>query len=220
MPKKTCPDAPQSTSFANALAEHSSYLLRYARRQLPNEHWAEDVVSETLLAALAKPGNFENRSQLKTWLVAILKHKIIDHINRQARFASPPTANGTAAGSGADGADVDWLEHHLNESATHEQRSRHDPYQLLEQRRFFETLDACIALMPPHLSQVFWMRECLGMSSTEICAELKLTPTNLYIQLHRARLRLRTCINTAWLEEPTYATATPAAPDYDQPLPP
>jgi RNA polymerase sigma-70 factor (TIGR02943 family) len=218
MPKKIIPPAPQSTAFAFALAEHRSYLLRYARRQLPNEHWAEDVVSETLLAALAKPSNFENRSQLKTWLVAILKHKIIDHINRQSRFASPPAANGAMGGPGADGAEMDWLEHLLNESATNEQKSRHDPYKLLEQRRFFEALDACIALMPPHLSQVFWLRECLGLSSPEICTELDLSPTNLYIQLHRARVRLRSCLNTAWLDVPPTSTATPAAPDYDQPL--
>ena len=60
------------------LAEHRTYLLRFARLQLRNDAWAEDAVSETLLAALSKPQSFGNRSQLKTWLVGILKHKVLD----------------------------------------------------------------------------------------------------------------------------------------------
>ena len=59
------------------LEQHRTYLLRFARLQLRNDAWAEDAVSDTLLAALAKPHTFENKSQLKTWLVGILKHKYI-----------------------------------------------------------------------------------------------------------------------------------------------
>jgi hypothetical protein len=40
------------------------------------------------------------------------------------------------------------------------------------------------------------MREWLELSSQEVCKELSLTPTNLYVQLHRARLRLQECLNT------------------------
>jgi DNA-directed RNA polymerase specialized sigma24 family protein len=65
-------------TIESQLAEHHGYLLRFARLQLRNETWAEDAVSETLLAALSKPQSFANRSQLKTWLVGILKHKVID----------------------------------------------------------------------------------------------------------------------------------------------
>src|SRR3954469_4491395 len=67
------------------LAQHRTYLLRYARLQLRNDAWAEDAVSETLLAALSKPQSFGNRSQLKTWLVGILKHKIIDTLRQRRR---------------------------------------------------------------------------------------------------------------------------------------
>src|SRR6476660_5940486 len=70
------------------LAEHRGYLMRFARLQLRNEAWAEDAVSETLLAALSKPQSFGNRSQLKTWLVGILKHKIIDILRQRQREVS------------------------------------------------------------------------------------------------------------------------------------
>ena len=63
-------------------------LLRFARNQLRNDAWAEDAVSETLLAALEKPQSFGGQSQLKTWLVGILKHKVIDQLRRHTREAT------------------------------------------------------------------------------------------------------------------------------------
>src|SRR3569623_1459170 len=72
-------------TIENDLAQHRTYLLRYARLQLRNDAWAEDAVSETLRAALTKPQSFGNRSQLKTWLVGILKHKVIDILRQRQR---------------------------------------------------------------------------------------------------------------------------------------
>lgn len=79
--------------FEQQLVEHRTYLLRFARLQLRNDAWAEDAVSETLLAALAKPQTFGNRSQLKTWLVGILKHKVIDMIRSNCREATAPDSS-------------------------------------------------------------------------------------------------------------------------------
>jgi RNA polymerase sigma-70 factor (TIGR02943 family) len=185
-------------SIESQLAGYQGYLLRYARLQLRNDAWAEDAVSETLLAALSKPGSFSNRSQLKTWLVGILKHKVVDILRQRKRevclqeddadgseelealtflpdghFASPP---------------LDWGR----------------PDQALSSRQFFEVLEICTEKLPSAQAQVFMMREWLELSSQEICSELKLTPTNLYVQLHRARLRLRECLEINW-----FGTARP-----------
>ncbi|HEY9094846.1 MAG TPA: sigma factor, partial [Hydrogenophaga sp.] len=73
------------TDFEQQLVALRDYLMRFARLQLRNDAWAEDAVSETLLAALAKPQAFQARSQLKTWLVGILKHKIIDAMRQRGR---------------------------------------------------------------------------------------------------------------------------------------
>jgi RNA polymerase sigma-70 factor (ECF subfamily) len=73
------------TEFQQQLVAQRDYLMRFARLQLRNEAWAEDAVSDTLLAALAKPQAFQGRSQLKTWLVGILKHKIIDSLRLRKR---------------------------------------------------------------------------------------------------------------------------------------
>jgi RNA polymerase sigma-70 factor (ECF subfamily) len=180
-----------SATIEHELADHRTYLLRYARLQLRNDAWAEDAVSETLLAALTKPQSFGNRSQLKTWLVGILKHKIIDILRQRQREVAlvsddDPTDELEALSFKADG-------HFMSEPA-----DWGDPEQELNSRQFFAVLEACAEKLPPAMARVFLMREWLEMSSEEICKELQLTSTNLYVQLHRARLRLRECLELNW----------------------
>ena len=74
--------------FARQVEALRPQLLRFARSQLRNDAWAEDAVSDTLLAALEKPQSFAGRSQLKTWLVGVLKHKVIDQLRRHSREAT------------------------------------------------------------------------------------------------------------------------------------
>ena len=77
-----------------------------------------------------------------------------------------------------------------------------NPEQQITSRQFFEVLDACTNKLPATQGRLFLMREWLELSSEEICKELNLTPTNLYVQLHRARLRLRECLELNWFASP------------------
>ncbi len=175
------------------LAEHQTYLMRFARLQLRNDTWAEDAVSETMLAALSKPQSFDNRSQLKTWLVGILKHKIIDCMRQRQREVY---LDAETAGDGND--ELDALSF---KSDGHYQAQPSDwgnPEQDLRTAQFMGVMEACTEKLPPVQGRLFLMREWLELSSEEICKELKLTPTNLYVQLHRARLRLRECLELNW----------------------
>ena len=181
------------TDFEQQLVALRSYLLRFARLQLRNDAWAEDAVSETLLAALAKPQAFEARSQLKTWLVGILKHKIIDALRLRQREVT--------LDSGGDDDRTDPLEHMAFKADGHFAEKPADwgnPEQDLNSRQFFAILEACTEKLPAVQGRLFLMREWLELSSDEICKELALTPTNLYVQLHRARLRLRECLELNW----------------------
>jgi RNA polymerase sigma-70 factor (ECF subfamily) len=182
-----------STDFEQQLVEQRSYLLRFARLQLRNDAWAEDAVSETLLAALARPQAFEARSQLKTWLVGILKHKIIDSMRQRQREVT--------LDSGSDDDSADPLEHMAFKADGHFAEKPADwgnPEQDLKSRQFMAIMDACTQKLPAVQGRLFLMREWLEMSSEEICKELGLTLTNLYVQLHRARLRLRECLELNW----------------------
>jgi len=179
-------------SIESQLADYQPYLLRYARLQLRNEAWAEDAVSETLLAALAKPQSFGNRSQFKTWLVGILKHKVIDILRQRQREVCLDDHDG-------DG--TEELEALMFKADGHYATPPVDwggPSAALQSRQFFEVLEACAEKLPPAMARIFMMREWLELSSEEICKELALTPTNLYVQLHRARLRLRECLELNW----------------------
>ena len=169
--------------------------MRFARLQLRNDEWAEDAVSETLLAALSKPQSFGNRSQLKTWLVGILKHKVIDLIRSNARLVAMPDTL-----EGDDGDELDRLSFKADGHFEHSPNDWGDPHQTLQRVQFFEVLTLCVERLPPAMGRLFLMREWLEMSSQDVCKELSLTPTNLYVQLHRARLRLQECLNIHWIE--------------------
>lgn len=186
-------DSTPMASFEEQLVEHRVYLLRFARLQLRNDAWAEDAVSDTLLAALSKPQSFSNRSQLKTWLIGILKHKVIDLIRINARTVSTPD---TFSDDEAD--ELDRLQFKADGHFAQTPTEWGNPDQTLQQVQFFEVLDACMERLPPTLGRLFLMREWLEMSSPEVCKELSITPTNLYVQLHRARLRLQECLNLNW----------------------
>ena len=188
--------------FAQQLVGLRSYLLKFARLQLRNEAWAEDAVSETVLAALAKPQSFSQRSQLKTWLVGILKHKIIDALRLHGREVSS---------SPSDDDEGDLLNALSFKPDGHFVQAPADwgnPEQELGSRQFFEVLEACADKLPATQGRLFLMREWLELSSEDICKELALTPTNLYVQLHRARLRLRECLELNWFANPNAQSQT------------
>jgi RNA polymerase sigma-70 factor (ECF subfamily) len=180
-------------SFEHQVADLHSYLLKFARLQLRNEAWAEDAVSEVTLAALAKPQSFGSRSQLKTWLVGILKHKVIDALRLHGREVSQTDTS--------EETNVDPLEFMGFQADGHFIETPADwgnPEQQTSSKQFFAVLEACTTKLPVVQGRLFLMREWLELSSEEICKELQLTPTNLYVQLHRARLRLRECLELNW----------------------
>lgn len=187
------PPHTHADDHAQQVAHARSYLLRFARLQLRNETWAEDVVSETLLAALSKPQAFAGRAQLRTWLVGILKHKVVDALRAHGREVT--------LGSDEDDAQSDPLDDMAFHADGHYQEAPADwgnPEQQLQSRQFMLILEACTEKLPAVQGRLFLMREWLELSSEEICKELQLTPTNLYVQLHRARLRLRECLELNW----------------------
>ena len=80
-----------------------------------------------------------------------------------------------------------------------------NPEAQLASQQFFHILEACTTQLPTNQGRLFLMREWLELSSEEICKELTLTPTNLYVQLHRARLRLRECLELNWYQKKGHA---------------
>ncbi|MDD5036780.1 MAG: sigma-70 family RNA polymerase sigma factor [Methylococcaceae bacterium] len=190
------PDKHSSSGPDRWLDEHGDYLFRFALTRVRNESTAEDLVQETLLAALSALHQRSGQSSERTWLTGILKHKIVDHFRRSWREQpledDPPT--GLADEPGMDeffAEDGHW---------DHKPASWGNPFRSLEQSQFFDVLQNCMQRLSPKLAQLFVLKELHDMSNEEICKELGVSPTNVWVMLYRARMNLRQCLESKWFE--------------------
>jgi len=174
------------------LERHRPVLLRFAMLQLRNRAQAEDAVQEALIAAIQGAKNFAGKSSVRTWLVGILKHKIVDHVRRSRREEPLDLPD---AETSLEDFDVLYREdgHYASMPA-----EWGDPEAALSQRKFFETLERCLEGLPKNAARVFMMREVMGMETAEICKELAITATNCWVLLYRARMSLRACLEKRW----------------------
>lgn len=182
----------EQDDLAQSLEAHRKYLQRYAQFHLRDPSLAEDAVQDTLIAALAQRDRFQGRSQLRTWLTGILKHKIID-LTRSRGRGLPVDAvtlgeDGDPA-AGAFNAQGKWVDPPADWGT---------PDAALESSQFWRVYQECCQRMSKRDALVFSMREVMGLSSEEICKKIEITTTNLHVILFRARLSLRTCMSKNW----------------------
>ena len=186
---------PEKTPTPLELERHRPQLLRFALLQLRDAGAAEDAVQETLLAALQGASGFAGQSSVKTWLVGILKHKIIDHRRRSGR--ERPLSDLAAQDSETSLEDFDALfaaDGHWAEPPA----DWGDPGRAFQQSRFFEALQRCVDMLPAKTGQAFLMREVMGLETTEICKELRISSSNCWVMLYRARMSLKLCLEQSW----------------------
>lgn len=181
---------------APALLSLRADMLRFARLQLRNAETAEDLVQESIEVALRKSASFAGQSTLKTWVFAILRNRIVDHLRQAAR---------TVTMSSLVQDDDDWqenLEKLFNERGHWRDGPRPaawpDPEASMQTQQFWAVFEACLDHLPANTARVFMMREFLGFESNEICAQLGITTSNCHVILHRARLKLRGCMDSGW----------------------
>jgi RNA polymerase sigma-70 factor, ECF subfamily len=207
----TFPDRKSSLDPTDWLGEHGDYLYRYALMRVRDAAAAEDLLQETLLAAMGSYQAHEGRSSERTWLVGIMKHKVVDHFRRLARTRVFHLSN-------EEGNDSDWFE---TEGAWRGHwREDQAPVswpvnavKLLESREFWETLDRCLKRLSPQMAAAFTLREIDDLSSEEICEVLNVTPNNLWVILHRSRAKLRHFLEAEW-----FRGVNPASPAGSQNL--
>jgi RNA polymerase sigma-70 factor (TIGR02943 family) len=170
---------------------HGDCLYRYALLRLRAPDLAADVVQETFLEALRARGSFAGRSSERTWLVGILRHKILDHFRRAGREAA--AGNDTPRDAEDDPA--------------FDRRGRWkvgpapwsgDPSREIETREFWDVFGRCLSKLPPGLADAFFLRELDGLGAEEVQRRLGITPANLWARLHRARSQLRRCLESGW----------------------
>jgi RNA polymerase sigma-70 factor (ECF subfamily) len=200
------PDTVSTPRDASAwLDEHGDALYRYARSRVSRREVAEDLVQDAFLAALQARERFQGHSSVRTWLLSILRHKILDHYRRMSE--SRP-ADQSAAVEGSDPV----REHAFSPQGFWRKAptSWKTPHQALEDREFWDVLEGCLSRLPRAFSSVFVLRELEGLEMSDLCRALRLSAGNLRVRLHRARLLLRECLERRWFaEDPTGSRRAP-----------
>ena len=180
------------------LDRHRRYLLRVAELQLRDSDLAEDVVQETLVAALAAREGFSGRSSVKTWLTGILKHKIVDAIRQKQRQP-------VVSASFDEETDLEEFDPLFKDNGAWEAPPADwgDPENALSRREFMDVMELCLERLPANTARVFIMREVMELETDEICKELTITANNLWVILYRARMTLRHCLEQNWFADPS-----------------
>jgi len=187
--------APASLDIDAMVDAHADALFRFALMRVRDRHAAEDLVQETLTAGIEKRDSFRGDSAERTWLIGILRHKLLDHLRRRGR-ESP------ASGSGDASEEADsTVERLFNEQGmwqSHPGQFSIDPDDLIERDEFWGALQDCVDSLPPRQGQAFSLKVVDDTASEDVCKAMGVSSTNLWVLLHRARTRLRDCLEQRW----------------------
>jgi len=148
---------------------------------------AEDLLQETLLAGMRGYKAFRHKASVETWLIGILRRKIVDHHRQRNRRNKEVPLDMFFSTRG-----------HIKDVSAW----GYDASQVLEDKEFMETLDACLQDLGAPLAEAFYACAVDELSTEQACSLLGITPTNLSVRLHRARLALRRCLEMKWFRSP------------------
>lgn len=162
----------RAVPWAEMLA-HRSYLVRYAQRKLHDPMLAEDVVHDVFEAVISGRASFAGRAALRSWLTAILKHKLVDLVRQRAHYDSLDAS--------ADDEDSPALELTCPQPR---------PDEVAERRQQLSHTLARIEALPQSLREVVQLRVLQDRPTEEVCARLAISEDNLFVRLHRARKQL------------------------------
>ncbi len=172
------------------LDQYGDALFQYALSRLRNRDAAEEVVQETLVAAIKHQDQFSGKGSEGAWLMGIHKRKVIDHIRQSLR--EKPVTSLTNDRS---------LDQFFDENGRWSEKLRKGGGKRLdaiESSELWTIFQICLDGLPQNQSRVFVLREIDEQKSPDICKDLGITSTNLWVLLHRARIRLAECVKARW----------------------
>jgi len=194
MPSPSVKNKHERTNPKDWIDQYGNYLYHFALSRLRNTTEAENAVQETFLAALKAKDSFSGKSSERTWLIGILKHKIIDAMRKSYR-EKPVT-------------DLQKEEDAIDQFFDYAGHPKGDvghwvpePDELLEKKEFWKVFYECSGKLSKTAADVFLLREVEKLESKEICNILHISLSNLWVLLHRARLQLRECLEINWFQK-------------------
>lgn len=172
--------------------EYGDYLYRYAHSRLRDANAAEEVVQETFMAGIRYQSQFSGKGPERAWLLGILKRKIIDYVRLRSKHANDSLEDGH-----------DPTVHLFDEHDRWKKGVFPDlaPDSRLQADELRQVVRECLEHLPPGQADVFVLSAMEEMDTDQICRELGISPSNLWVRLHRARLSLAKCVGTKWFQE-------------------
>lgn len=174
----------------NWVNNYADALYAYCVSRVNDVQAAEDIVQNTFLSAWKARESYNGAASEKNWLYAILKNKIIDHFRRQSSGV-------VIISSREEDIYFDNAEHWTTETAPKDWGVNTE--QPVEIKEFYTFLDKCKQKLKEIQQSVFVMKYMEDLDSAEICKVLDITPSNYWVLIHRAKLHLRKCLETNWL---------------------
>ncbi|WP_026753836.1 sigma-70 family RNA polymerase sigma factor [Sediminibacter sp. Hel_I_10] len=171
------------------ISSYSDYLFNYTITRVNDREIAKDLVQDTFVAGLKSMKNFKGEASERTWLISILKRKIIDHYRKINSKKGKAEVRMTYNSDENEG---DWLEERVA-----------DPFDktaqdTIENAELGDAIYKCMAKLPNKQAQVFKMKTILNYETEAICNELNITASNLWVIIHRARTALAECMQKTW----------------------
>ena len=168
---------------------YSDYLFNYTISRVSDREMAQDLVQDTFLAGLKSMKNFKGEASERTWLISILKRKIIDHYRKINSNKGKAEVRINYNDSESEG---DWLEERVA-----------DPYDktaedTLQNTELGDAINNCLEKLPKKQADVFKRKTILGHETEAICNELNITASNLWVIIHRARTAMADCLKENW----------------------
>ena len=178
------------------VSEHGDMMFRYAYVRLKDHAVAEDIVQETFLAAMKAQERYQGRSSERSWLMGILRHKLIDHLRKAAREVKMDDLQ-------PEGFEETFLFKELGVPTWQPPKWHFNPRKVAEQKEFWDIFSACLAKLDRRMNLAFTMKELEDLTTEEVCKELGVEPTYLWVILYRARNNLKACLERNWIKKNT-----------------
>ena len=168
---------------------YSDYLYNYTISRVNDRVLAQDLVQDTFFAGLKSMKNFKGEASERTWLIAILKRKIIDYYRKINSNKGKAEVRINYNDSESEG---DWLEERVA-----------DPFDktaedTMQNNELGDAIYNCLEKLPQKQADVFKMKTILGYETEVICNELNITASNLWVIIHRARTAMADCLKENW----------------------
>lgn len=169
--------------------KYADYLYNYTIVRVNDHEIAQDLISETFLAGLNSKDNFKGEASERTWLISILKRKIIDHYRKINSNKGKAEVRISYSEEDSEG---DWLEERVKDPFD---RTAEDTF---ENKELGLAILSCMESLDERHARIFKMKTIDNFDTEAICNEFNITPSNLWVIIHRARRAMVECLEKNW----------------------